>query len=256
MDTMRSEFSRAQELSGGACRSGLRGISAVIVIVAANLNWAQATAASPETWRAIGHEPSWSLLRSGNEMKLETDFGANRVIFEVPLATRIDENTLGYTAMVNSETLQLTVERALCIDTMSGMPRPERVTITLGTKRLRGCGGEPASLLQGREWTVVSLGGKPVLQEPPITMTFAADGRLSGSASCNRFGAGYNVTGEGLAVDKGMSSMMACEEPVMAQEQLFLSLLERVMRFSFGSDGALILHTNDDGSIATKPPLD
>lgn len=256
MDTMRLEFSRAQELSAGACRSGLRGIAAVIAIVAANLSWAQMTSASPETWRAIGHEPSWSLLRSGSEMKLETDFGANRVSFEVPVATPIDESTLGYTAMVNGETLQLTVERALCIDTMTGMPRPERVTVTLGTKRLTGCGGEPASLLQGREWTVASIAGKPVLQEPPITLTFAVDGRLSGSASCNRFGAGYTVTGEGLAIEKGMSSMMACEEPVMAQEQLFLSLLERVTRFSFGPDGALMLHTNDDRLIATKRPLD
>jgi heat shock protein HslJ len=254
MDTMRTDFMRAQELSADAGRSGLRGISALIAVVAANLNWAQLTAASSETWRAIGHEPSWSLVRSVNEMTLETDFGANRVSFEVPVAARIDESTLSYTALVNGETLRLTVERALCIDTMSGMPRPDRVTIVLGTKRLTGCGGEPASLLQGRDWTVASLAGKPVLQEPPITLTFAADGRLSGSASCNRFGAGYTVTGEGIAIEKGMSSMMACEEPVMAQEQLFLSLLERVSRFSFDPDGALLLHTNDNRLIAAKRP--
>ncbi len=251
---MRPDFAHSRESPAGIGRCGVRTIAALIAFATVTLNWSQMTAASTETWRAIGHEPSWSLSRTGQEMKLETDFGANRVSFEVPVATRIDESTLSYTALVKGEALQLTVKRALCIDTMSGMPRPEQVTITLGVKRLTGCGGEPASLLQGREWTVATLGGEPVLKDTPITLTFAADGRLSGSASCNRFGADYTVTGEGIAIGKSMSSMMACEESVMTQEQRFLSLLASVSRFSFGPDGALVLHTSDDRLIATKRP--
>jgi heat shock protein HslJ len=46
--------------------------------------------------------------------------------------------------------------------------------------------------------------------------------------------------------------MMACEEPVMKQEQLFLELLERVSRFSIAADGTLTLHTNQDRTIAAR----
>jgi heat shock protein HslJ len=137
---------------------------------------------------------------------------------------------------------------------MTGMPRPEQVLLTLGDRRLQGCGGNPATLLQGREWTVATLAGTPALAAPRITFTFGDDGRLSGLASCNRFGADYSLTGEGISVGKGMSSMMACEPEIMKQEQLFMELLERVSRFSIDANGALILFSDRDRTIVTARP--
>jgi heat shock protein HslJ len=214
----------------------------------------QGAAASAVQWRAGGHEPSWSLSRSGGEMTLETDFGANRVSFTVPPAIQSDDQLVRYVTSVSGEPLEVAVKSEVCVDTMTGMPRPQQVTVTLGNKRLTGCGGDPASLLQGREWTVARLAGQPVLAEPHITLTFATDGSVSGLGSCNRFNAAYTLTGEGLSISKGMSSMMACEEPVMKQEQLFLELLERVSRFSIAADGALTLHSDGDRTIVTKTP--
>lgn len=185
-------------------------------------------------------------------MTLETNFGANRSSFAVPPPTQVDDRTVRYVTSIGSEPLEVTLRTEVCVDSMTGMPRPEQVTVTLGKKRLTGCGGDSASLLQGREWIVASLAGKPVLAEPRITMTFAATGGLSGLGSCNRFNAEYTLTGEGLSISKGMSSMMACEEPVMRQEQIFLELLERVSRFSIASDGALILHSDGDRTIVTE----
>jgi heat shock protein HslJ len=75
---------------------------------------------------------------------------------------------------------------------------------------------------------------------------------LSGLGSCNRFNAEYKITGEALSIGKGMSSMMACDEPVMKQEQLFFELLERVSRFSIAADGTLTLHTNQERTISAK----
>jgi heat shock protein HslJ len=166
--------------------------------------------ASPVDWRAGGHEPSWSLSRSGRDMTLETDFGASRVSFAVPTPTMVNDRTVRYVTSIGSEPLEVTVTTDVCIDTMTGMPRPEQVSITLGAKRFMGCGGDPASLLQGRDWTVVSLAGTPALTEPRSTMTFAADGRLSGLAACNRFNAAYSLTGEGLSIGKGLRT--ACHE--------------------------------------------
>ena len=208
--------------------------------------------ASQADWRAIGHEPSWSLSRSDGKMTLETDFGANRVEFAVPPATKVDDRTVRYLTTIGGDPLEVNLKTEVCVDTMTGMPRPEQVTITFGTKRFTGCGGDPARLLQGQEWTVVSLSGEPVLGEPRITMEFAEKGGLSGLGSCNRFNAEYKITGEGLSIGKGMSSMMACEEPVMKQEQLFLELLERVSRFSIAADGTLTLHTNQDRTISAR----
>jgi heat shock protein HslJ len=108
--------------------------------------------------------------------------------------------------------------------------------------------------LLGHEWIVTKLAGQSVLAEPRITVSFAADARISGSASCNRFGAEYQLTGEGLRIGNPMSSMMACEPPVMEQEQLFLGLLEKVARFSIEMDGALVLHTNDERTIVMVKP--
>lgn len=237
------------------CRAPSRQVfSGLLVFAASTLLPVRVSAASAEDWRAIGHEPSWFLARAGNRMELNTDFGATRVSFAVPPATRVDDRTVSYATSVNNEPLRLTVTTALCVDTMSGMPRPEQVLLTLGNLRLQGCGGNPAALLQGREWTVATLAGTPSLAAARIKFTFGDDGRLSGLASCNRFGADYSLTGEGLSVGKGMSSMMACEPDVMKQEQLFMELLERVSRFSIDDNGALILHSDRDRTIVTERP--
>lgn len=210
--------------------------------------------ASQPAWRAIGHEPSWSLSKSDGTMTLETDFGANRVEFAVPTATKIDNRTVRYVTSIGGDPLEVNIKDEVCVDTMTGMPRPEQVTITFGTRRLTGCGGDPASLLQGPDWAVVSLAGEPVLPEPRITMAFSESGALSGLGSCNRFNAEYKITGEGMSISKGMSSMMACEEPIMKQEQLFLELLERVSRFSIAADSTLTLHTNQGRTISARRP--
>ncbi len=230
------------------------GVSWAVFAFVVALALTQRSQAMPETWRAIGHEPSWSLTRKGGDMTLETDFGAARAHFSIPPAKVIDDRTVAYFTSFDGAPLEFVVKDAVCVDSMSGMPRPQQVTVRFGARRFVGCGGEPASLLSGHEWIVTKLAGQSVLAEPRITVSFAADARISGSASCNRFGAEYQLTGEGLRIGNPMSSMMACEPPVMEQEQLFLGLLEKVARFSIEMDGALVLHTNDERTIVMVKP--
>lgn len=213
---------------------------------------AQPRGALPEAWRALGHEPSWVLSRNGDAMLLEINFGADRLRFAMPEAVSIDSSTMRYATTVNGKSLIWNVKTAICVDTMSGMPRPQQVTILLDGQRLTGCGGEPGSLLQGREWIVTRLGDRSVLPTPKITMTFGKDGTVSGLGSCNRFNAGVQLTGEGMTFSKGLSTMMACEPPLMDQERVFLDLLERVSRFSFTPEGRLVLHTNRGQTILAE----
>lgn len=216
--------------------------------------WMRDAEASERGWRAGGNEPSWSLLRIGEQMTLETDFGATQVNFAVPPPKPVDDKTVSYTTVIDGEVLLIIVKTEVCVDTMTGMPRPENVAVTFGEKGLTGCGGDPAALLQGREWVVEVLDGQPTLEKPRITLTFDALGRISGLASCNQYGADYTITGEGLSIGKGMTTMMACDEPIMEQEQFFLELLQRVSGFSIGAEGALMLHTADNRTIKALRP--
>lgn len=226
----------------------------VMPLLALCLMASDGEAASTDQWRAIGNEPGWSLTHLGSDMVFETDFGGTRVTFPVPPKSEVDSRTVQYTTAVNGVVFDVTIKKEVCVDSMSGMPRPERVSVTFGDRKLSGCGGEPASLLQGADWIVTRLAGEAVLKEPHITLTFSEDGRVSGNASCNRFGTEYKLTGEGLQFGKSMSSMMACEPDIMKQEQLFMELLERVSRFSIAADGALVLHSDRDRTIVSARP--
>jgi heat shock protein HslJ len=84
------------------------------------------------------------------------------------------------------------------------------------------------------------------------TLAFTADSRVYGKASCNRFTAGFALTGETLTVERAASTMMACAEPVMEQELRFLELLRSVQRFTLAADGALTLHAADGRTIVAR----
>jgi heat shock protein HslJ len=73
-----------------------------------------------------------------------------------------------------------------------------------------------------------------------------ADGRVAGNSSCNRFGGSYTVDGNGLSIsDHMMSTMMACQEPIMRQEQQFKANLAATA--SYAIDGDTLTLLNADG---------
>ena len=81
--------------------------------------------------------------------------------------------------------------------------------------------------LRGTEWHLDALaaGGDAVtstLAGTKATATFDDQGRVSGNASCNRYGGSYTLDGEAIAIDDVMSTAMACEPDVMEQEAAFL----------------------------------
>ena len=76
----------------------------------------------------------------------------------------------------------------------------------------------------GRQAVVSVIGGTE------LTMDFGADGRVSGSAGCNDFTAGYRQDGAKLSITAPASTRRACARPegVMAQEASFLGALAMV----------------------------
>lgn len=83
---------------------------------------------------------------------------------------------------------------------------------------------EPDAALVGTEWVLETLQRGETASTPvaPATIRFSDDGTVSGSGGCNGFGGSWDAeTGFGQLA----STLMACEEPVMDQEQFVLSIL-------------------------------
>lgn len=201
-------------------------------------------------FRARGNEPGWGLDIDGERMTLVTPDGGKHVA-PAPAAQRTDAYTR-YAARAGRTDVTATVFNRLCRDTMTGMPHPHAVEVVVDGRKLAGCGGDPATLLHGREWVVADIDGKGPVDRSRATLNFGTDGRVAGRASCNNFTAQYTLTGEALTVSKAAGTMMACEPALMAQERLFLDLLQRVRRFDVRPDGALVLQTDDGRTIVAR----
>jgi heat shock protein HslJ len=101
----------------------------------------------------------------------------------------------------------------------------------------------PTIPLEGSMWVLVSYGDPanptPVLEiGDAVTATFdAAEGRVSGNATCNRYFASYSVEGNSIEIDQAGSTMMACLSPELGeQEQAFLAALGAAETFEIEGD--------------------
>ena len=55
----------------------------------------------------------------------------------------------------------------------------------------------------------------------------------------------YALSGEGLRLEPGGMTMMACPDPLMAAERAILDALAKVDRFDFDAGGDLLLLSGD-----------
>lgn len=204
-------------------------------------------------FRASGNEPFWSLEITDAELTLVTQLGERRLTVPLPAPETV-EGLTRYRTDAEGRALEVRIADRICADTMTGMPRPRTVVVVLDGEELAGCGGDPASLLQGDEWSVYEIGGQPIVDGSKVTLAFSADGRVSGAGSCNRFMGSYTLTGEGLTLSQMASTMMACEEGLMDQEGRYLRALEAVSRFDLDADGQLVLHTVEGETVRARRP--
>ena len=122
--------------------------------------------------------------------------------------------------------------------------------IDLGTVNLtRAEAPAPPALLQGTTWVVDSIDGAGLISGSLATLTFGADGRVTGSASCNIFTGRFTQTGAGVSFAQVAATMKTCLSPeLMTQEALFLKMLPVVNRFELESN-TLVLLTADGRAV-------
>lgn len=204
-----------------------------------------AVAAAPG-YRARGNEPGWLAIVDGNNFTLDARYGELKVSGPVPDVAPDAEGARTWGPAIEGIRVTLSARRGPCRDSMSGMVYPDHVVLTLDDDTLSGCGGEPRDLLVGDTWRIEAIDGQATLAESAIDIAFDDGGRAGGAGSCNRYSAGYTLSGEGLNFGPVTSTLMACDQPLMDQEQRLHDALARVGRFDIGDDGALLLLAGDD----------
>jgi heat shock protein HslJ/uncharacterized lipoprotein YbaY len=196
--------------------------------------------------RARGNEPGWLLEIHPDQLTLTLQEAQARSAHGAPVASHIDGGTRYVAGAVTVRAFD-----RLCTDTMTGMPYPLTVEVARAADAplLRGCGGEPAALLQQGEWHVRNVDGVDVTPGMQGTITFGADGSVGGRSFCNRYAGAYRLTGEGLTITDAASTMMACVGPAMELEGKMMAVLSKVARFEMMPDGGLVLHASDGGRV-------
>src|SRR5690606_23840391 len=136
----------------------------------------------------------------------------------------------------------------LCRDSMSGMPYPQQVAVTVGGATLTGCGGDPARLLQGGERAVEDINAAGIIDRSRVSVTFGPDGRVNGRASCNNFMGADRLAGEGPTTEAPAAARKMGAAAQVEQEQRVLHDLRAPHSLDFDETGALVLRSQD-GSL-------
>jgi heat shock protein HslJ len=208
-------------------------------------------AAQAGAYVARGQEPGWSLTITDQTIALSTAAGER---FEAANPNHGYAPSTLYDVMLNGKPVRIAIERQICRDSMSGMPHPDSVTISGWNGVLNGCGGAPRALLGTDEWSITEIGSSAVMGSTAPTIAFLNDNAVAGSGSCNRFRGGFKLTGETLTIEQLATTMMACPDQVMQQEQAIIRQLEATHSFDIRADGALILKDAKGGRLVAVRP--
>jgi heat shock protein HslJ len=125
------------------------------------------------------------------------------------------------------------------------------VTLLVGVAvlALAACGPQASASLEATSWVLTELGGSPPVQGTEITVQFAADGNLGGSGGCNSYGATYAVDGSQLTISQVVSTMMACDTPIMDQETQYFTALGSTASYTISGE-TLTLSDSAGASLA------
>ena len=208
-------------------------------------------------YSASGNEPFWSMTIDAGQMTL-LRLGMDDLTMPVTETGLTEVGDILVIAADTERALRAVIVRKpmLCRDSMTGMPHPETVELSMGDNTIRGCGGNPWSLLVGQTWVVEDIGGAGVIDTARATMGFVEAGRVYGSGSCNRYFGPVTLTGETLTFGAMASTNMACPEALMTQERRFFETLGEVSGFDIDDTGALILLASDGRVVTARAATD
>jgi heat shock protein HslJ len=112
----------------------------------------------------------------------------------------------------------------------------------IGAMVLFGCASSGGDAdITGRAWQLTELRGAPVIEGTIVDMSITAD-EVSGSSGCNRYFGTVTVEDGNITFGPEVGgSMMACEDPVMTQERVFLETLTEAETYEMAGDELSLL---------------
>ena len=97
-------------------------------------------------------------------------------------------------------------------------------------------------------WTLTAYGSvaspTPAVAGAAAELTFNSDGTVTGNSGCNGFGGNYKAEGDKVIFDQITSTLMACDEPRMAQEDVVHKVLTDTATYKI--EGNTLRLTNND----------
>jgi heat shock protein HslJ len=93
---------------------------------------------------------------------------------------------------------------------------------------------------EGKTWLLAAYTdseGQMVAPLPDTRITLVLDNsRFTGSAGCNTYNGQYELNGNQVSIQLGATTMMACAEPIMAQERAYLTALSQAVAYRAAVD--------------------
>lgn len=105
--------------------------------------------------------------------------------------------------------------------------------------------------LPGSKWTVTEALSTPIIAGSNVTLTFPADGTVTGNTGVNNFNGFATISGTNVKFEKLRSTRRAGSPELMEQETRFNKALAATAQFEIAPDGALTLR-DSDGEIVLK----
>jgi heat shock protein HslJ len=105
--------------------------------------------------------------------------------------------------------------------------------------------GTPPSL-PGTEWRLQDLGGTKAIASPEASLAFLDGSRASGSGTCNRFTATYELAGNAIKFGPIAATRRACAPDVTGQEEKYLAALQSAERITSAGPDMLIYSKGTD----------
>lgn len=122
----------------------------------------------------------------------------------------------------------------------------EQVSKTPVSGELESATMEKTTVLEGTLWQMISLldaEGNTVAALPgsEVTAEFK-DGRVGGRGGCNNFFGSYTLDGDALTVSQLGSTMMACPEGLMRQEQAYFTALQSAATYAIEGEQLQVMN--------------
>lgn len=107
-----------------------------------------------------------------------------------------------------------------------------------------------AARLTRTRWEAVSLNNGQqamvgLVDGSEITAIFGTNDTLTGNGGCNTYSTAFSVDGETMTISAEIvSTRMACEQPIMDQEAMFMALLPQAATYELGDDTLYLRDSN------------